>query len=59
MDGLKELHPQQATEWYYPNLMHRFVWCGTGKKKNVPPFYFALSLSMARHAIIGTMYLYK
>ena len=42
MDGLKELHPQQATEWYYPNLMHRFVWCGTGKKKKCSPILFCV-----------------
>lgn len=32
MDGLKQLRPQQATEWYYPNMMYRVMWCGTEKK---------------------------
>lgn len=57
MDGLKQLRPQQATEWYYPNMMSRVMWCGTEKKKF--PFYFALSLNVARPGLIGTMFLCK
>jgi hypothetical protein len=58
MDGLEQLRSQQATEWhYYPNMMFRIVCCE--RKKKMFPFYFALSLNMARPGIIGTMFLYK
>lgn len=58
MDGLKQLRFQQATDWHYPNMMFRIV-CYEREKKRMFPFYFALSLNMARPGIIGTMFVYK
>jgi hypothetical protein len=41
MDGLKQLCSQQATEWHYPNMTFRTVYCER-KKKGVPILFCAV-----------------
>lgn len=44
MDGLKQLRPQQATEWYYPNMMSRVMWLE--QKKKIYSHFILLCLLM-------------